>query len=180
MATAQLNSQLQKLVKAIETLRVELGKIGKKLRVLEAANDHSESVADDTETGNTDPGANAGQPKLKDSDPGANAGQPKLKDSDPGANAGQPKLKDSAPSLNTGHSTLEVNPTMGHEDVQPSTNMGHLENKDGLNTNHSKTVESGGHQLLPGNSDHGSATPTHPAANEEGSPPTSASTQPPS
>ena len=99
VATAHLKDYLRKLVKAVELLRVEIGKIKKEKLETAAADEQSDiAVDDDTEE--------AGHPD-------SNAGHP---NSDPG----HPDSDSIKPSSNTGHPDNPVDqPTS--QSTQPST-----------------------------------------------------------
>ena len=111
VATTHLKEYLRKLVKAVEALRVEIGKIEKRLSKM------ADKRTPDHRPPETDSGcseSNSGHPGSIDAGPSSNAGHPS---SDPSSNATHPCSMDVDPSSSTGH----VPPV----DANSDSNAGH-------------------------------------------------------
>ena len=100
MATAQLKNYLRKLMKSVQTLGTEIGKIEKKLQ--KGSGSHTRSG--DTGPSDSDPSSYTGHPESLGSDPIFNIGHPKSSDSISGhtkskddPNAGPKLLVDTEP-----------------------------------------------------------------------------------
>ena len=121
VATAHLKDYLRKLVKAVELLRVEIGKIKReKLETSAADGDEQSDIAvdDDAEEAGH-PDSNTG-PKSDPEHPDSNTGHPNSDPGHPNSDPGHPDSDSIKPSSNTGHPDNPVHlPTS--QSTQPST-----------------------------------------------------------
>ena len=139
VATTHLKEYLRKLVKGVEALRVELGKIEKRLSRM------ADKTAPDPSSLETDSGcpelhnSNTGHPVLIDAGPSSNAGQPSTGhpcSMDPSSSAGHLVSVDANSNSNAGHPSSH--PT-GHPvsiDDNPILNAGHPTTNDANTTGH--------------------------------------------
>ena len=120
LATAQLQSYLHKLVKCVEALIVEMGKIEKKLGMTDGDKTTASpsSVDSGSSTGQhsvtTESRSNTGHPDSNTGHPEANTGRPEKVDTDPDSSASCPELNTGHPKLCDTHSTSNSDhPSLG-------------------------------------------------------------------
>ena len=125
VATTHLKEYLRKLVKSVEALRGEIGKIEKRLSKMA-----DKGTPDHRSPGN-DSGcheSNAGQPSSIDAGPSSNAGHPSSNESDPSSNATHLSSVDVDPSSSTGHVGANSDSNADHStsiNASPSLNADH-------------------------------------------------------
>ena len=148
VATAHLKDYLRKLVKGVETLKVEIGKIEKKLSqtvdresgTAETGHPNSSTGCPNSADSNPNPitghpNATTGHPGSVDSNQISNMGYPDSGDTNPGLNTGCPDTGDTNPGSNAGHSdSVDENPTGDLDSHNELLVSEHQENTQQLHT----------------------------------------------